>query len=135
MPDGFEDRNRPACTGRSREAAFGEVNVMFDRRRQIQDVESEIERLAVSAERCRKIMLASKVAAAAGGVVLLCLALGLLRFQPMAFFSALTAILAGLSLLGTHASTLDELVATLKEREAERLRMIDALDLRTVEAR
>ncbi len=107
---------------------------MFDQRRRIQDVESEIERLAISAERCRKIMLASKVAAAVGGIILLCLALGLLRFQAPAFLSALTAVLAGLSLLGTHASTLDELVATLKEREAERSRMIDALNLRTIEA-
>lgn len=107
---------------------------MVDRRREILELEHEIERLAVSAERCRKIMLASKVAAAGGAVILACLALGILRFQPAPFLAALTAVLAGLALLGTHASTLDELVATLKEREAERSRIIDGLSLHVVEA-
>lgn len=106
---------------------------MFDQRRQIVELEGEIERLSLSAERCRKIMVASKVAAAAGTAILLAFALGVLRFQPAAFLASLTAVLAGLALLGTHASTLEELVATLKEREEERSRMIDGLDLRVVD--
>jgi hypothetical protein len=107
---------------------------MFDQRRQIADLEAEIERLSASAERCRKIMLVSKVAAGAGCVLLVALGVGLLRFQPAAFLVALTAVLAGLALLGTHASTLDELVETLKAREALRSRMIDGLELRVVDA-
>lgn len=108
---------------------------MLDQRRQIMELEREIERLSLSAERCRKIMLASKVAAAAGGLILLCLALGILRFQPAAFLASLTAVLAGLALLGTHASTLEEVVAALRQREAERIRIIDGLGLRVIEAR
>jgi uncharacterized membrane protein len=108
---------------------------MFDQRRKIMELEHEIERLSLSAERCRKIMLASKVAAAAGALILLCLVLGVLRFQPAVFLAALTAVLAGLALLGTHASTLDEVVATLKDREAQRSGMIDGLELRSVDAR
>ncbi len=106
---------------------------MFDQRRQIAELEAEIERLSASAERCRKIMLASKVAAAAGSLLLLCLGIGLLRFQPAAFLVALTAVLAGLALLGTHASTLEELLETRKAREALRSRMIDGLELRVVD--
>ncbi len=107
---------------------------MLDQRRRIMDLEREIERLSLSAERCRKIMLASKIAAAGGAVILLCLALGILRFQAGAFLASLTAVLAGLALLGTHSSTLEELVATVREREAERSRLIDGLGLHVVEA-
>ena len=106
---------------------------MLDQRRRIMDLEREIEQLSLSAERCRKIMLASKVAAAAGAVILVCLALGILRFQAGAFLASLTAVLAGLALLGTHSSTLEEVVGALKEREAERSRIIDGLGLRVVE--
>ncbi|HEX2552129.1 MAG TPA: hypothetical protein VHL98_00410 [Microvirga sp.] len=106
---------------------------MFDQRRRIMDLEREIERLSLSAERCRKIMVVSKVAAAGGAAILLCLALGILRFQAGAFLASLTAVLAGLSLLGTHSSTLDEMVAALKECEAERSRIIDGLGLQVAE--
>jgi hypothetical protein len=107
---------------------------MLDLQRQIADLENEIERLAAVAERCRKIMVVSKIGAYGGGIVLAALLLGLLRFDPTAFLAALTALLAGLALLGTHASTLDELVGKMKAHETRRRELIDAIGLRVVEA-
>ena len=55
------------------------------------------------------------------------------RFDPAAFFAAITAVLAGIALSGTNRSTLDEVTAAIGEREARRRAMIDGLGLRLVE--
>lgn len=106
---------------------------MLDPQRQIADLEGEIERLSAAAERCGKIITASRLAAIAGGLLLVAPVLGILRFDPTAFVAALTALLAGIALLGTNASTRDELVARMKAHEARRRELIDAIGLRVVE--
>jgi hypothetical protein len=108
---------------------------MFDLQRQIADLEAEIERLSFVADRCRKIILASKAAAAVGCLLLLAMLFGLLRFDPTAFVAAMTAALAGIALLGTNASTYDELIAKMQEYESRRRELIDAIGLRVVETR
>ena len=108
---------------------------MFDLQRQIADLEVEIERLSSVADRCRKIIVASKAAAAVGSLLLLAMLFGLLRFDPMVFVAAMTAALAGIALLGTNASTHDELITKMQEHEARRRELIDAIGLRVVETR
>ena len=108
---------------------------MLDLQRQVAELETEIERLSAIADRCRKIIAASKAAALAGGLLVVALVLGLLRFDPAVFVAALTALLAGIALLGTNASTLDELVTKMKAHETRRRELIDAMGLRLVDAR
>lgn len=107
----------------------------MDHRQAIADIETELDGLAESAERCRKVMLVAKVATATGLALLSCLTLGLLRFELMLFVAGVTAVLAGPALFGSHRSTLAELQAKIVEREAERAALIDEMDLRIVESR
>jgi hypothetical protein len=106
---------------------------MLDLQRQIADLEREIERLSAVAERCRKIIAVSKVAAIGGGLLLGGLVLGLFRFDPVVFVLGLTAALAGIALLGTNTSTLEELIAKVQAHEGRRRELIDAIGLRVVE--
>jgi len=107
---------------------------MRDPHEQIAALEAEIERLSETARRCRKIILAAKTASVTGGVLLLAVVAGLFRFDPAAFFAAITAVLAGIALSGTNRSTLDEVTAAIGEREARRRAMINGLDLTLVKA-
>jgi hypothetical protein len=71
---------------------------------EISRLEAQIEGLAEAIESCRKIMLASK-AIAAGGVLLVAIMLGAIRFDPMAFMAAVAALLGGTVLFGSNSST------------------------------
>jgi len=102
---------------------------MVDPHRQIAELEARIEELYGAAERCRRIMAAARVAIAAGGLLLMSVLLGLFRPGPMAFVAALATVLAGIVLLGSNRSTLDEIMARIKTHEARRARMIDGLGL------
>ena len=107
---------------------------MRDPHQQIADLEADIERLSEAAERCRKIIVSSKAAVASGGLLLLALITGLFRFDPTAFLVGIPAVLAGIALTGTNRSTLDEITAAIREREAQRRAAINGLELRVVEA-
>ena len=54
-----------------------------DPRTEILRLEAKIEELTELIERCRKIILISKIAVAIGGIWLLALAIGLMRFDPV----------------------------------------------------
>jgi hypothetical protein len=47
---------------------------------------------------------------------------------------AITAVLGGLALFGSHTSTRDQIMAKIRAREARRAQLIGELDLRDVEA-
>ena len=57
-------------------------------RSEILRLEVEIEELAEVIERWRKIILFSKIAVAAGGIWLLALTIGIMRFDPVAMIIA-----------------------------------------------
>jgi hypothetical protein len=59
-----------------------------DPRTEILRLETEIEELTEVIERCRKIILMSKIAVAAGSIWLLALTLGVIRFDPVAMIGA-----------------------------------------------
>ena len=72
---------------------------------EISEIEARIEELAEIAERCRKIILFSKVAIAAGGIWLLAITLGAIRFDPMAMIGAIAVVIGGTVVFGSNAST------------------------------
>lgn len=106
---------------------------MPDLREPIADLEAEIETLSEAADRCRKIGMAAQGVIAIGGVLFLLLMTGFLPFGPT-FVLALAAVLGGLALLGSNKRTWDETVAGIRELEARRAELIDALRLEAVAA-
>jgi hypothetical protein len=63
-----------------------------DARTQILRLEDEIEELTEVLDRCRKIILISKIAVAAGGIWLLTLTIGIIRFDPVAMIGGVLLI-------------------------------------------
>lgn len=107
---------------------------MADLSDQIAELEAEIERLSEAAERCRKIEVVARIASWAGGLVLVSMILGLLRFSPELLVISITAALGGVALRGTNRSTLDEVKHKITEAEERRSALIDAMRLHTVDA-
>jgi hypothetical protein len=98
----------------------------------IAQIEARIEELAEVAERCRKIVLGSKLAIAGGAAWLVVTVLGLFGTGQMAALGSIALILGGIVSLGSNLSTLEQTVAQLGEAETMRSRLIDAIDLSVV---
>jgi hypothetical protein len=107
---------------------------MLNSHQEIADLEAEIDELADAAERCRKVIVLARVATGAGGLLLVVTLVGLFRSGPTALVLAITAVLGGLALFGSHTSTRDQIMAKIRVREARRAQLIGELDLRDVEA-
>jgi hypothetical protein len=105
-----------------------------DVRDQIGQLESRIESLNESIERCRKISLGAKISVAAGAVWFALLVLGIVWFNATAFVAALTAVLGGVVLLGSNATTWDETARDLRAAEAARADLIGGIEFRVVGA-
>ncbi len=86
---------------------------MLNSHQEIADLEAEIDELAQAAERCRKVIVLAKVATGAGGLLLVVTLLGLFRSGPTALVLAITAVLGGLALFGSHTSTRDQIRAKI----------------------
>ena len=63
-------------------------------------IEAHIEELADVIERCRKIIVISKAAIAAGGTLILAITLGAVRFDPTVLIGALRLLSEAPSFLG-----------------------------------
>ena len=107
---------------------------MLDPRQEIADLEAEIDGLAQAAERCRKAIVLAKVMTGAGSLLFAAALMGLVRSGPTALVLAITGVLGGLALFGSHASTRDQIMAKIGAREARRMQLIGELDLRDVGA-
>jgi hypothetical protein len=103
-----------------------------DLREQISRLEDRIEDLAEVIERCRKLMLFSKVAIAVGGLLIVAIVFGAIRFDPTVMIGAITAVIGGTVLLGSNSSTSQLTVATLKAAEQQRAELIGRIDLQLV---
>jgi hypothetical protein len=99
---------------------------------QIAQLEGRIESLTESIERCGKISVGAKLAIAAGGVWFVLFLLWILPFNATAFVAAVTAILGGVVLLGSNATTWEQTKAELQAAEAARASLIGRLGLRLV---
>ena len=98
----------------------------------IDQLEARIEALTVSLERCRKISLAAKFAVAAGAAWFALMLLWIVSFSAAAFVAALSAVLGGLVLLGSNATTWEQTAADLHAAEAMRAQLIGSIELRLV---
>jgi hypothetical protein len=104
-----------------------------DLRDAISDLEERVEGLAESLVRCRKIMLASKVSMMFGGLWMLAILLGLLTFDPLAMIVAFTAIIGGIVVFGSTATTAKQTSSAMKDAEALRIELISRLELQMAE--
>ena len=99
---------------------------------EIARIEAELEELAEVSERCRKIILASKVAIAGGVVLLLVTILGLFGSNQVAAIGSIAVVLGGAVSFGSNLSTLQQTMAAMSAAEALRSDLISTIDLRVV---
>lgn len=100
---------------------------------EISQIEDRIERLAEIAERCRKYILASKIAIGCGAALLLITILGLLGTGQTAALGSIALVLGGIVSLGSNVSTLRQTEASISSAEALRSQLISRIDLHVVE--
>jgi len=103
-----------------------------DFRDEIAQLEARSEALTESIERCRKISLAAKLAIAAGAIWIVLVLLGVIAFSPGTIIAAMAAVLGGIVLLGSNATTWTQTDAALHEAEAMRADLIGRMDMRVV---
>ena len=99
---------------------------------EISRIEAQIEELAEIAERCRKIILVSKVAIATGAGLLLLMILGLFGSSLVAAIGSIAAVLGGIVSLGSNVGTLRQSMAAISAAETLRSELIGGIDLRVV---
>ena len=99
---------------------------------EISRIEARLEELAEAAERCRKIILVSKAAIAAGVALLLIMMLGPFGSNQVAAIGSITAVLGGIVSLGSNVSTLRQTMAAMTAAEVLRSDLIGRIDLRVV---
>jgi hypothetical protein len=95
-------------------------------------IEARIEALTASLEHCRKISLLAKIVVAAGAAWFALVLLWIVSFGAAGFVAALSAVLGGLVLLGSNATTWEQTAAALHAAEAERVQLIGSIELRLV---
>ena len=99
---------------------------------EISDIEDRIERLAEISERCRKYILASKIAIGGGAALLLVTVLGVFGFGQTAALGSIALVLGGIVSLGSNVSTLRQTDDAISAAEARRAALIGSIDLRVV---
>jgi hypothetical protein len=104
----------------------------IDPHKEIVRLEAQIEVLAARIENCRKFILAGRIAAAAGGILLVALLLGAIRFDLQLMMLAMAALLVGIVVWGSNGSTAKEAETELAAAEANRRALIGLIDLRVV---
>jgi len=99
---------------------------------EITEIEARIEALAETAERCRKFILASRIAIAGGFALLLAVILGLFAVGGVAVLGSIALVLGGIVSLGSNISTLRQTVAAIGAAEALRANLIGSINLKVV---
>jgi putative acetyltransferase len=95
----------------------------------IADLEAEIDRLADTVERCRKVMIFANALILAGSIVVI---LGLLGLTGATnFVLAIAAVLAGIAAKGSHRRTRTDASEKIKGLDVERSQIIDQLHPRS----
>jgi hypothetical protein len=99
---------------------------------EISRIEARLEELAEVSERCRKVILVSKAAIAAGGALLLVVMFGLLGSNQVAAIGSIAVVLGGIVSLGSNVSTLRQTMDAISAAEAFRSDLISRIDLQVV---
>ncbi len=103
-----------------------------DPRAEIARLEFQIDDLAESIARCRKIILASRIAIAAGAAWALAVIFGAIEFDAVAMLAAIAAMLGGIAMYGSNTTTLRQMSAAMKEAEGRRAGLIGRLRLKVI---
>jgi len=103
-----------------------------DPRAEIARLEAHIEDLAEAMERCRKFILAARIAIAGGALWMVAATLGLIGFDPVALVGAIAAVIGGIVVYGSNQTTSQQIAADTKDAEAQRAQLIGGLRLRVV---
>ena len=106
-----------------------------DPHKEIERLEAQIEKLAARIENCRKFILAARIAVAAGGILLVTLLLGGIRFDLQLMMFAMAAFLVGIVVWGSNGATAKEAENELAAAEANRKALIGMIDLRVIAER
>ena len=104
-----------------------------DTRDEIARLEERIAELSERIARCRKLSLAAKLAIAAGAAWLALTVLWLVAFVPSLVFTAITAVIGGVVLLGSNKTSWEQTEAALRQAEAARAMLIGRMELRIVD--
>jgi len=99
---------------------------------EISDIEARIEELAEAAERCRRIILGSKIAIACGFALLVIALLGMFGTGLTTALGSIALVLGGIVALGSNISTLRQTEAAIGSAEARHADLIAGIDLRVV---
>ena len=99
---------------------------------QISQLEADIEDLTEVVERCRKIILISKIAIGAGGIWLLAITLGAIRFDAVAMIASMALVIGGIVIFGSNMSTSKQTTVAINAAEARRAELIDKINPRVV---
>jgi len=99
---------------------------------EISRIEAQLEELAEVSERCRKIILVSKVAIAGGVSLLLVMVLGLFGSNQVAAIGSIAMVLGGIVSFGSNLSTLRQTTAAMSAAEVLRSDLISRIDLQVV---
>ena len=99
---------------------------------EISEIEARLEELAEVSERCRKMILVSKVAIAVGVALLLVMVLGLFGSNQVAAIGSIAVVLGGIVSFGSNVSTLRQTTAAINASEVLRSDLISRIDLQVV---
>jgi hypothetical protein len=99
---------------------------------EISEIEDRIEDLAEIAERCRRLILGSKVAIGLGFAALCLTLLGYLGARPDVALGSIAMMLGGIVSLGSNISTLRQTEANISAAETRRSDLINGIDLHVV---
>jgi uncharacterized membrane protein YqjE len=95
-------------------------------------IEERIEELEQAIAHCRKVSLAAKLAIGAGAGLLALTLLGLIAFIAAVVIAAMAAVIGGIVLLGSNATTWTQTEAALAASEAMRAEWIGRREMRQV---
>jgi hypothetical protein len=85
-------------------------------------------------ENCRKLILAARIAIIGGSILLAAILFGAIRFDSEAMMVSIAALLGGIAVWGSNASTAKQAADALAAAEADRAALIGRMDLRVVPA-
>jgi predicted benzoate:H+ symporter BenE len=96
---------------------------------EIKRLERRIDELRDAIDRSRRWRFAGRASAVLGPALLAGLVLGIVDYTPERVIAALALAIGGMVLMGSSRSSTEELESALRQAEAERMAVIDALDL------
>ena len=88
-----------------------------DLREQISRLETQIDRLAESVERCRKLAIGAKTAIGAGCILLASLLVGAIGADGLSLMLSAILIIGGIVLLGSNETTSKQMRSRIEETE------------------